>query len=200
MASGKLQDFNALHGLNESSKSALRGAAGEVLRLAIKARPRTSAPNSRLSLCRIFFAPAARQSVRSAIGLALAGAGDDPRRQGAHLPPPPSACVGLVAQQLSMPICVAMAFAQRAMGHMRPPNGLTPAGVSEWRPRACKLRGAARGCNIIHISLCVYVYVKMCVLCLRVRVRARAGIYVHIHTHTHTHICLYICGCVCIHI
>jgi hypothetical protein len=48
-----------------------------------------------------FFAPTARQSVPSAIVLALAGAGDDPRRQGAHLPPPPSACVGLVAQQLA---------------------------------------------------------------------------------------------------
>ncbi len=60
----------------------------------IKARPRTSAPNSRLSLCRLFHPATARQSVPSAIDLALAGVGDDPRRQGAHLPPPPSvACM-----------------------------------------------------------------------------------------------------------
>jgi hypothetical protein len=48
----------------------------------IKARPCTSAPQP--PLCRIFLAPAARQSVQSAIVLALAGAGDHPRRQGAH--------------------------------------------------------------------------------------------------------------------
>ncbi len=63
----------------------------------IKARPRTSAPTA-VSLYADFFAPTARQSVPSAIVLALAGARDDPRRQGAHPPPPPSACVGLVAQ------------------------------------------------------------------------------------------------------
>jgi hypothetical protein len=51
----------------------------------IKARPTTRAPNSRLSLCRIYPPPPARQSVPSAIVLAFAGAGDDPRRQGAHL-------------------------------------------------------------------------------------------------------------------
>jgi hypothetical protein len=49
----------------------------------IKARPRTSAPNSRL--CAAFFTrPSPPKSVPSAIVLALAGAGDDPRRQGAH--------------------------------------------------------------------------------------------------------------------
>jgi hypothetical protein len=50
----------------------------------IKARPSTSAPTA-ASLCAAFFTqPSPPQSVPSAIVLALAGAGDDPRRQGAH--------------------------------------------------------------------------------------------------------------------
>jgi hypothetical protein len=52
-----------------------------------------------------FFMPHFFRPHRPPIGpighvLALAGAGDNPRRQGARPPPPPSACVGLVAQQL----------------------------------------------------------------------------------------------------
>jgi hypothetical protein len=57
--------------------------------LAIKARP----PRVPFMPPRHFFAPTARQSLQSAIVLALAGAGDRPRRQGAHLPPPPLACM-----------------------------------------------------------------------------------------------------------
>jgi hypothetical protein len=56
----------------------------------IKARPRTSDPTSRL-YAPILSPAIVRQSVPSAIVLALAGAGDDPRRHGAHLPPSPSA-------------------------------------------------------------------------------------------------------------
>jgi hypothetical protein len=54
----------------------------------VKARP-PPVPHSRLSLCRIFSPPLPPiRSVQSAIVFALAGVGDDPRRQGAHLPPP----------------------------------------------------------------------------------------------------------------
>jgi hypothetical protein len=58
--------------------------------LQIKARPHLFTHSRPLR--RIFPAPIARQSVQSAIVLALAGAGDDPRRQGAR-PTPPSACM-----------------------------------------------------------------------------------------------------------
>jgi hypothetical protein len=57
--------------------------------LPIKARPHQR-PHSR-PLPHLF-APIARRSLQSAIVLALAGAGDDPRRQGAR-PTPPSACM-----------------------------------------------------------------------------------------------------------
>jgi hypothetical protein len=68
--------------------------------LPIKARPALVPPQPPFFMPHLFPAPTARQSVQSAIVLALAGAGDDPRRQGARLPPPPSARMGLVAQQL----------------------------------------------------------------------------------------------------
>ncbi len=67
--------------------------------LPIKARPPLMPPQ--LPLCHMFYPASAPQSVPSAIVLALAGAGNDPRRQGAHLPPSPSACVGLVANKLA---------------------------------------------------------------------------------------------------
>jgi hypothetical protein len=57
----------------------------------IKARPPLVPPHSRLYAA--FFAPTARQSLQSAIVLAFAEVGDDSRRQGAHLPPPPVACM-----------------------------------------------------------------------------------------------------------
>jgi hypothetical protein len=71
-------------------------AALRAMVVPIKARPRTSAPHSRLSLCRIVSPPLPPiRSVQSAIVLPLAGTRDDPRRQGAHLPTPPSvACMG----------------------------------------------------------------------------------------------------------
>jgi hypothetical protein len=57
----------------------------------IKARP-PLVPHSRLSLCRIFSPPPPASRSNPPLFLALAGVGDDPRRQGAHLPPPPVAC------------------------------------------------------------------------------------------------------------
>jgi hypothetical protein len=66
----------------------------------IKARPALVPPQPPLFMP--YFLPSHRPPSRShrPLFLALAGAGDDPRRQGAHLPPSPSACMGLVAQQL----------------------------------------------------------------------------------------------------
>jgi hypothetical protein len=64
--------------------------------LPIKARP-TAAPSSHLT------PPTPPPSAPSpSIGhvLALAGAGNDARRQGARLPPPPLACMGLVTHRL----------------------------------------------------------------------------------------------------
>jgi hypothetical protein len=55
----------------------------------IKARPPLVAPHSRLYAT---FASIARQSGQSAIVLALAGASDDPRRQGSRPTPPSVAC------------------------------------------------------------------------------------------------------------
>ncbi len=56
----------------------------------IKARPRTSAPTA-ASLYAAFISRPHRPSIRSnrPLFLPLAGVGDDPRRQGAHLPTPP---------------------------------------------------------------------------------------------------------------
>jgi hypothetical protein len=73
-------------------------AALQAMVVPIKARPSTSAPTAAF-LFAAFFRP--HRPPIGPIGhvLALAGTGDDPRRQGAR-PTPPSACVGLVAQQL----------------------------------------------------------------------------------------------------
>jgi hypothetical protein len=77
-----------------------RFAALRAMVVPIKARPSTSAPTAASLYAAFFTQPSPPKSVHRPLFLALAGAGDNPRRQGAHLPPPPSARVGLVALQL----------------------------------------------------------------------------------------------------
>jgi hypothetical protein len=72
-------------------------AALRAMVVPIKARPPLGHPQPPLFVPH-FFAPFASHSVQSAIVFALAGIGDDPRRQGAHLPPPPVACTARATQ------------------------------------------------------------------------------------------------------
>jgi hypothetical protein len=64
----------------------------------IKARPPLVSPQPPLLMPHFLSPPTAPQVGPSAIVLAIAGAGDDPRRQGARPPPPPSACTARATQ------------------------------------------------------------------------------------------------------